>query len=241
MRTLCLEATSPAMTTEEPGCPPKTTHKLNRMTTPRRKSTLEESISTSGALLLVVALVYPPHTATTCHSVLLPAPDTKRYIPYPAFSLTSTASGSYKTPSEKEYFIFVQVVPLAVRNTSNEVHEAGLPHTCSRPCAFEVKKTQKKEIPQSHQTLPKHTTIYIRSSPATATTSRRRAAKHVPLGSPCSHSSSIDLGFVEIGLACIHTYVYTRTAAAAAADAPPVYVLVLYTIFWLAQLRLSLL
>ena len=44
--------------------------------------------------------------------------------------------------------------------------------------------------------------------------------KHVPLGSPYSHSSSIDLGFVEIGLACIHTYVYTRTAAAA----PPVYV-----------------
>ena len=30
---------------------------------------------------------------------------------------------------------------------------------------------------------------------------------------------------MEIGLACIHTYVYTRTAAAAA---PPVYVLVLY-------------
>ena len=42
---------------------------------------------------------------------------------------------------------------------------------------------------------------------------------------------------MEIGLACIHTYVYTRTAAAA----PPVYVLLLYTIFWPAQLRLSLL
>ena len=34
----------------------------------------------------------------------------------------------------------------------------------------------------------------------------------------------VDLGFVEIGLACMHTYVYTRTAAAAA---PLVYVLVL--------------
>ena len=67
--------------------------------------------------------------------------------------------------------------------------------------------------------------------------SRLRAVKHVPLGSPYSHSSSIDPGFVEIGLACILTYVYTRTAAAA----PPVYVLVLYTIFWPAQLRLSLL
>ena len=41
---------------------------------------------------------------------------------------------------------------------------------------------------------------------ATATTSRRRAVKHVPLGSPYSHSSSIDVGFVEIGLACIHAY-----------------------------------
>ena len=36
---------------------------------------------------------------------------------------------------------------------------------------------------------------YIHSSPATATTSRRRAVKHVPLGTPYSHSSSIDIGF----------------------------------------------
>ena len=98
------------------------------------------------------------------------------------------------------------------------------------------RKRKKNEIPPDTK---KHTTKYIHSSPATATTSRRRAVKHVPLGSSYSHSSSIDLGFVEIGLACIHTYVYTRTAAAAAA--PPVYVLVLYTIFWPAQLRLSLL
>ena len=81
---------------------------------------------------------------------------------------------------------------------------------------------------KSHQTLKKHTTKYIHSSPATATTSRRHAVKHVPLGSPHSHSSSTDLGFVEIGLACVHTYVYTRTAAAAA---PPVYVLVLLYYF----------
>ena len=110
--------------------------------------------------------------------------------------------------------------------TSREVHEARLPRTCSRPCAFEVKKAKKKtKIPTD---LRKHTTKYIHSSPATATTSRRRAVKHVPLGSPYSHSSSIDLGYVEIGLARVHTYVHTRTAAAAA---PPVHVLVLYTIF----------
>ena len=117
--------------------------------------------------------------------------------------------------------------------TSRE-EEARLPRTCSRPCAFKAKNTKKKT--KSHQTLKKHTTKYIQSSPATATTSRRRAVKHVPLVSPYSHSSSIDPGFVEIGLACIHKYLYTRTAAAA----PPVYVLVLYTIFWPA-LRLSLL
>ena len=108
-----------------------------------------------------------------------------------------------------------------------------MPRTCCRPCAFEVKKTKKET--KSHQTLKKHATKYIHSRPAIATTSRRRAVKHVPLGSPYSHSSSIDFGFVEIGPACIHTYVCTRTAAAVAA---PVYVLVLYTIFWPAQLRL---
>ena len=74
-----------------------------------------------------------------------------------------------------------------------------------RPCAFEVKKTKKRnEIPPD----TKHTTKYLHSSPATATTSRWRAGKHVPLGNPYSHSSSIDLGFVEIGLACIHIYIY---------------------------------
>ena len=38
------------------------------------------------------------------------------------------------------------------------------------------------------------------------TTSRGRATKHVPRVSPYSHASSIDPRFVEIGLACIHTY-----------------------------------
>ena len=100
------------------------------------------------------------------------------------------------------------------------------------------KKTKKRKKRKSHQTLKKHTTKYIHSNPATATTSRWRAVKPVPRGSPYSHSSSIDLGFVEIGLACKHTYVRIRTAAAAA---PPAYGLVLYTIFWPAQIRLSLL
>ena len=112
-------------------------------------------------------------------------------------------------------FFFLYV---AIRNsfrsnnfTSREVHEARLPRTCSRPCAFEVKKTKKNT--KYHQTLKKHTMKYIHSSPATATTPRRRAVKHVPLGSPHWHPSFIDIGIVEIGLACIHTYAYTRNAA----------------------------
>ena len=42
--------------------------------------------------------------------------------------------------------------------TSREVHEARLPHTCSRPCAFEVKRTKKNEIPPD--TKKAHHEIY---------------------------------------------------------------------------------
>ena len=45
----------------------------------------------------------------------------------------------------------------------------------------------------------------IHSSRATATTSRRRAIKHLPRVSSYSHASSIDPGFVAISLGCIHT------------------------------------
>ena len=44
--------------------------------------------------------------------------------------------------------------------TSREVHEARLPRTCSRPCAFEAKKTIKKnEIPPDN-TKKTHHEIY---------------------------------------------------------------------------------
>ena len=82
-----------------------------------------------------------------------------------------------------------------------------MPRTCSRPCAFERKKTKKRhEIPP--HTKKKRATKYIHSSSATTTTSRRRAVKHVPLGSPYSHSSSIDPGFVEsASLVCTRMYI----------------------------------
>ena len=60
-------------------------------------------------------------------------------------------------------------------------------------------------LPHQKPTQPK-THNEIHSSPATATNSRRRATKHVPRGSPYSHASSVDPGFVEISLACIHAY-----------------------------------
>ena len=78
--------------------------------------------------------------------------------------------------------------------TSREVKEARRPHTCSRPCAFEEKTKRTKKNPAAAKTH--HAT---HSSPATATTSRQRATKHVPCVSPYS-LASIDPGFVEIGL-----------------------------------------
>ena len=59
------------------------------------------------------------------------------------------------------------------------------------------KKTRKKKHGKIRP--PPKTHHEIHSSPATATTSRRRAAKHVPRVSPYS-PASVDPGFVEIGL-----------------------------------------
>ena len=81
------------------------------------------------------------------------------------------------------------------RYTSREVNEARGPHTCSRPCAFEEKKSKKKE----EKLCPTETHHETHISPATATTSRRRARKHVTRVSPYS-PSSIGPEFVEIGL-----------------------------------------
>ena len=81
-------------------------------------------------------------------------------------------------------------------HTGREVNEARGPHTCSGPCAFEVKERNPTTRKTHHEIL---------SSPATATTSRRRATKHVPRVTPYSHAS-IDPRFVEIGLACIRMY-----------------------------------
>ena len=60
------------------------------------------------------------------------------------------------------------------------------------------KKTKSKKKTQKIAAAPKtHHEIY--SSPATATTSRRRATKHVPRVSSYL-PASIDTGFVKIGL-----------------------------------------
>ena len=67
-------------------------------------------------------------------------------------------------------------------------------------CVPSKENEKKNEIPPHS----KHATTK-NSSLATATTSKRHATKHVPRVSPCSHASSIDPGFVEIGLACLHT------------------------------------
>ena len=67
-----------------------------------------------------------------------------------------------------------------------------------------VNETERKT--RKNPAAPKTHHEINHSKKATATTSRRRAVKHVPRGSPYSYASSIDPGFVEISLACIHTY-----------------------------------
>ena len=66
--------------------------------------------------------------------------------------------------------------------------------------AVRVGSKKKNEI-KKHEINPAALKIHhqIDSSPATATTSRRRATKHIPCVSPYS-LASIDSGFVAIGL-----------------------------------------
>ena len=73
----------------------------------------------------------------------------------------------------------------------------------------EIKRKKKQKI-----SAPPKTHHEIHSRPATATTSRRRSTKHVARGRPCSCASSIDPGFVEISLACIHSYPHCCCCAA---------------------------
>ena len=92
---------------------------------------------------------------------------------------------------------------------SREVNEARRPHTCSRPCAFEEKKKSEKKTPE--KSTPPRTHHESRSSPANATTSKRRAKKHVPRVSPCS-PASIYTGLAEIGLAQLLQSVKTTSS-----------------------------
>ena len=77
---------------------------------------------------------------------------------------------------------------------SREVIEARRPHTWSRRCALEEKKEKKTRNPAEPKTHHE-----IHSSPATATTPRRRATTYVPRVIRYS-PASVDPGFVEIGL-----------------------------------------
>ena len=74
------------------------------------------------------------------------------------------------------------------------MRQGGLILSEGRCVGFEKignKNTKKSAPPTTHHE--------IHNSPATANTSRRRAAKHVPRVSPCS-PASIYPGFVEISL-----------------------------------------
>ena len=76
------------------------------------------------------------------------------------------------------------------------MRQGGLILAAGRVCLKKKKKSKKKNTKKS---TPPKTHYGIHSRPATATNSRRRAAKHVPRVIPYS-LASIDPEFVEIGL-----------------------------------------
>ena len=83
----------------------------------------------------------------------------------------------------------VQILaPCTHPGTSREVSEERRPHTCSRRCVF-IEKRIKNAAAKTH--------YEIYSSPETATTSKKRATKHVRRVSPCS-PGRIDPRFVEV-------------------------------------------
>ena len=67
------------------------------------------------------------------------------------------------------------------------------------PAAGRVRSKKKKRKNETRNPAALKTRHEIHSSPVTATTSRRRATKHVPRVCPYS-PASIDPGFVDIGL-----------------------------------------
>ena len=84
-------------------------------------------------------------------------------------------------------------------------------------CAFEEKKNRKKKN-KKNPTAPK-THHEIHSSPATATTSRRRSTRHIPRVSPYT-PASIDPGLVEIGLVQLSQLPMAKTASVASFPRP---------------------
>ena len=79
-------------------------------------------------------------------------------------------------------------------------------------CVRRKKKIEKKKEKKHEKSAPPKTHHEIHSSPVTATTSRRRAMKHVPRVRPHSPAST-DPGFVEIGLVQLSQSVKTTNDA----------------------------
>ena len=109
------------------------------------------------------------------------------------------------------------MAPCTHPGTSRDVNEARWPHTCCRSCAFEEKNIKRKQYKKSTPTKTHHD---IHISPATATTSRRRATKHVPRVSPYS-PAFIDLALlVEIGLVQLSQLPVAKPASVASYPRP---------------------
>ena len=123
-------------------------------------------------------------------------------------------NGTLYAPRHEEAFLpdrqkmtSVASLPQPCLITSRDVNEARRPHTCSRPYAFfDEKKRKNSEIPAAPKTHHE-----IHGSSVTATTSIRRATKHVPRVCPFS-PVSIDPRILEIGIVQLSQSVKTTNA-----------------------------
>ena len=111
----------------------------------------------------------------------------------------------------------VSSLPRLCLIASRDVNEARRPHTSCRPCEFEEQNSKKtKTIKNTHCPKTHHD---IHSSPETATTSIRRATRHVLRVCPYT-PASIDPSFVEIGLVQLSQSPISKTGSVASFSGP---------------------
>ena len=98
-------------------------------------------------------------------------------------------------------FMVIYYRVVYMNSTSREVNEARRPHTCSRPCAFQRKKTKKKS--RRTQNTPRNPQQSSDRDHLEAACDETRPTRSPTL------ARFIDLGFVQIGLVPLSSSVKT--------------------------------